>query len=163
MMCLPRAADTDRTVLETTPVDASNGWWIGLVRDRDHETDEIRIRLERWVDDGGSYENPHTWRVRPDFWEEERFTVATFKQRGGRSPPAGLPIDDHLTPLEYTRIRKDDARWVAVVRVDRPYKGECLRLYHWDAADASMRQKWTVGRYWSQLEDLATRHLKPVA
>jgi hypothetical protein len=150
-------------VLKTTTVDNSNGWWTGLVRDRDHETGETRLRLERWVNDGGSYNNPHTWRVRPDFWTAERDAVATLQQRGGRTPPASLPIDDHLTPLEYTRIRKDDVRWVAVVRLDRPYGGECVRLYHWDPADGAVRQKWTVGRHWSQLEDLAGRHLQLVA
>lgn len=163
MMCIPRAADTARTVLKTMPVNASNDWWTGLVRDRDHETGETRLRLERWADNGGSYTNPHTWRVRPDFWEQERAAVATFKQQGGRAPPANLPIDDHLTPLECMRIRKDDVRWVAIVRIDRPYRSECVRLYHWDSVDGSTRQKWTVGRYWSKVEDLATQHLRAVA
>ncbi|QSX00102.2 hypothetical protein [Haloterrigena alkaliphila] len=163
MTCLPYAADLDRTVLDTWTVDDSNDWWTGLVHDRDHDTGERRLRLERWVDNGNSCSNPHTWRVRPDFWEAERDAVATFERRGGRSPPARLPIDNRLTPLEYTCIRKDDTRWVAVVRVDRPYKSPCIRLYHWNPADAALRQKWTVGRHWAELKDLATRQLRPVA
>lgn len=162
MTCPPKAAETARTVLEATPVDASDGWWTGLVRDRVEETGETRLRLERWVDNYGSYQNPHTWRVRPDFWAAERDAVATFQKNGGQSPPGNLPIDQFLTPLEYARIRKDGTRWVAVVRLEGP-KGERVRLYHWDPVDESVRQKWTIGRDWEQLEALATRHLKPVA
>lgn len=145
------------------PVDSSNGWWTGLVRDRDHKTGEIRLRLERWVKNDHSIANPHTWRVRPDYWEDERDAVTAFTSRGGRSPPGDLPINQRLTPMEYTRIRKDDTRWVAVVRVDRPLKGPCVRLYHWNPRDGAVRQKWTIGRDWSQLESLATRHLQAVA
>lgn len=163
MTCLPRAADTDRTVLETVPVGNENGWWTGLVRDRENETGEIRLRIERWVRNDHSIDNPHTWRVRPDFWDDERQAVSQMESRGGHSPPGNLPIDQRLTPLEYIRIRKDDVRWVAVVRVDRPFKGPCIRLYHWNAADESVRQKWTIGRNWNRIESLATRHLKAVA
>lgn len=163
MTCLPRAADTDRTVRETTSVDNSDGWWTGLVRDRDHETGEIRLRLERWVKNSHSIDNPHTWRVRPDFWDAERDAVHRFQSQGGRSPPGDLPIDQHLTPLEYTLVRRDAARWVAVVRVDSPYNGDSTRLYHWDPSDGSVRQKWSIGRNWSKLENLASRHLKQVA
>jgi hypothetical protein len=159
MTCPPRAADSDRTVLETRPVDSSNDWWTGLVRDRDPQTGEHRLRLERWVDNGDRYDNPHTWRVRPDYWGQERTAVQTLEQHNGRAPPADLPIDDRLTPLEYTQVRKDEQRWVAAVRVDRRYKDECLRLYHWDPADESNRQKWTIGRHWHQLEAIATKQL----
>lgn len=100
--------------------------------------------------------------MRPDFWDDERDAVARLESRGGRSPPGNLPINQRLRPLEYMRIRKDDTRWVAVVRVDRPFKGPCVRLYHFDPVERSVRQKWTIGRNWSQLRSLATRHLQAV-
>lgn len=159
----PPAENSGRTVLETTTVDASDEWWTGLVRDREHDTGEIRLRLERWVENDHVLQNPHTWRVRPDFWGDEREAVQQFKRFGGSSPPGMLPIDAHLTPREYDLIRKDDTRWVAVVRVESPYGGDKVRLYHWDASDGSVRQKWTVGRYWSKLANLATRHLQVTA
>lgn len=162
MTCPPRAADTDRTVLQTTTVNANNGWWTGIVQDRDPDG-ETRLQLERWVNNEGEYDNPHTWRVRPDFWNEERATVSRFQQEAGRNGPTNLPIDDYLTPLEAKRVRKDDVRWVEVVRVANSSGYEKVRIYHWDPADGSTRQKWTVGQTWSQLEDLATRHLSSVA
>jgi len=160
MTCLPRAADRTRTVLETTAVDNSNDWWTGLVQDRDPETGERRLRLERWKDNGGTYDNPHTWRVRPDFWGEERAAVDTFRQQGGRPSLTDLPIDDYLTPLEALRVRKDEVRWVEVVRVQYPQGYDKVRIYHWDPDDESTRQKWTVGRNWSQVQDVATRLLE---
>lgn len=159
MTCPPYAVDDDRTVRFTASVDESNGWWTGLVSDQDQETGETRIRLERWVENGSGYQNPHVWRVRPDFWDAERAAVSTFRRRGGRSPPDNLPIDEYLTPLEYSCIRKDDHRWVAIVRLNRPGKGECTRLYHWNVPDAAVRQKWTVNKSWSRLEELATQFL----
>ena len=160
MTCLPRQADTERTVLNAVPVDDSDGWGTGLVRDRDPRTGETRLRLERWKKNGRNYDNPHTWRVRPDFWDEECEAVSNFKRFGGKSPPGDLPIDQYLSPTEYRLVRKDGDRWVAVVRLDRPYNGERIRLYHWNPRDGSVRQKWTIGRDWSELAALASRHLK---
>jgi hypothetical protein len=160
MTFLPRQADTARTVLNAVSVNASNGWWTGLVRDRDPRTGEIRLRLERWKKNGRKYDNPHTWRVRPDFWEEEAKAVSKFKRLGGESPPGDLPIDEYLSPSEYRLIRKNESRWVAVVRVTDQYNNTRLRLYHWNRRDGSVRQKWTVGRDWSELKRLADRHLK---
>lgn len=160
MTCLPRAAEADRTVLETVPVDDSNGWWTGLVRDRDHETGEIRLRMERWVRDPPNHGNPHTWRVRPDFWAEERDAVADFDRQGGTSPLRSLPISDRFDVLAHRRVRKDDVRWVAVVRLNPPHKAPLTRLYHWDPTDGAVRQKWTVGQHWGRLQELATERLE---
>ncbi len=160
MTCPPNEGKSNRTVLNTIPVAVSGDWWTGLVRDRDDKTEEERLRMERWVANKHGYSNPHTWRVRPDYWSAELNAVTQLERRKGQSPPGNLPLDSRLTPLEYVLVRRDETRWVAVVRLDRPYKGECLRLYHWNPADGSVRQKWTVGRDWSQLTDLATRHLK---
>lgn len=163
MTCPPRTVQNGRTVIEAIPVDNSNGWWTGLVVDRDPETGENRHRLERWVENDHGYNNPHTWRVRPDFWADELEAVAALENNRGRSPPGNLPIDQRLTPIEYKLVRTDETRRVAAVRIDRPLKGECIRLYHWDQSDESVRQKWTIGRNWSRLSDLATRHLKTTA
>lgn len=155
----PRDDKRNRTILETVPVDNSNGWWTGLVRDRDDRTGERRLRLERWVENE-SPTNPHTWRVRPEFWNGEREAVAQMKESGGRRPPGDLPIDQRLKPLGYSCVRKNDDRWVAVVRLERPTRGECVRLYHWNPENGAVRQKWTVGRQWSMLTDLASRHVR---
>lgn len=163
MTCLPKEADTDRTVLNTVSVNISDGWWTGLVRDRAPQSGETRLRLERWSKNGRSYDNPHNWRVRRDFWDEECEAVSNFQKFGGDPPPGTLPIDQYLSPIEYRRVRKDEDRWVAVVQIDRPYKSRCTRLYHWDPLDGSVRQKWTIGRDWSQLKNLASRHLKNLA
>jgi hypothetical protein len=45
--------------------------------------------------------------------------------------PASLPLDQRLTAKSYHCVRKDEARWVAVVEVDQPYKSRQTRLYHW--------------------------------
>jgi len=160
MTCPPRESDKSRTVIEAIPVDQSNGWWTGLVIDRDPDTGEIRHRLERWVENDHGYENPHTWRVRPDYWEGEQEAVQMLQDRHGRFPPGNLPINQRLTPVEYWPVRRDEVRRVVAVRLDRPFKGECIRLYHWDQSDESVRQKWTVGREWSRLSDLATHHVE---
>lgn len=159
MICPPREADTTRTVIEAIPVTTSSNWWTGLVHDRDDDSDEERLRLERLVENPGGYDRSHTWRIRPEFWEAERDAVTALDHHRvqGQSLPGDLPIDQHLTPREYVCIRKDDVRWVAPVRIDRPYKGECIRLYHW-TPEGRLRQKWTVGRDWSELESLATRY-----
>jgi len=41
MTCPPKLADLNRTVIEAIPVDRSNGWWTGLVRDRYTPTGEL--------------------------------------------------------------------------------------------------------------------------
>lgn len=162
MTCPPREADRDRTVLEAIPVDRSDRWWTGLVRDRDETTGERRLRLERWVDNGHRYDNPHVWRVRREFWDDETTAVTNLESNGGAQPPGNLPIDQRLSPVSYVRIRRDDRRWVAAVRVDRPLKGECVRLYHWNPGDGTVRQKWTVGRSWSKVQRRASRKLQQV-
>jgi hypothetical protein len=162
MMCLPREIDLDRTVLETTAVQTSENWWTGLVRDRDHETGETRIRLERLVDNQTKIDMPHVWRVRPDFWSAERDAVTTLTQTGGSTVPGDLPIDDWLTPREYIPIRHDDARRVAVVRVEKP-SGRCVRLYHWNAETGAVRQKFTTGQSWNRLVDEANKAVYPTA
>ena len=150
MTCIPREADANREVLKTDPVDDSNGWWTGLVWDRNHDTGEVRIRIERWVENKRGFDNPHTWRIRPDFWEEEHTAVSDLELGKGEVPPDSLPVDNYLTPRRYRLVRKDGVRWVAAVLVERPEKGECVRLYHWDS-DGRVRQKWTVGKHWPEL------------
>jgi len=159
MMCLPRAADLDRTVIEAIPVKQSSGWWTGLVRDRDHETGETRLRLERLVENQRGVDIPHVWRVRPDFWESERDAVNMLMNGGGSAAPSSLPISDRYTPHEYIPIRKDDVRHVAVVRLQKP-SGWCTRLYHWDARDGSVRQKFTTGQPWDDLVSTANTRLR---
>jgi hypothetical protein len=162
MTCLPRAIDLDRTVLETTPVQTSGDWWTGLVRDRDHESGEIRLRLERLVDNQHRVDIPHVWRVRPDFWSTERDAVSLLKQSGGSTAPDNLPISDRYTPREYIPIRNDDVRRVAVVRLEKP-GGQCIRLYHWDPVDGAVRQKFTTGNSWQTLVQKADTELSQVA
>jgi hypothetical protein len=154
MTCLPREGDLDRTVLETMPVQNTGKWWTGVVRDRDHESGEIRIRLERWVDNDHGPDNPHTWRIRPDYWAEEREAVEALEQGRGRAAPSDLSINGRYTPREYIPVRNESARRVAVVRLKKKY-GESVRLYHWDPTNGAVRQKFTTGKYWSDLVKLA--------
>jgi hypothetical protein len=149
--------DARREVLDAIPVDVSDGWWTGIVRDREYETGENRLRLERWTESEGGPERPHVWRVRPDYWADEKEAVDRFQKYGGSSPPGNLPIDQSLTPEESRTVRKDDARWVAVVEVSKPWGNDVTRLYHWDIRDGSTKQKWTVGKSWSTLARKATR------
>jgi len=159
MTCLPRAVDLDRTVIEAVPIKTSSDWWTGLVRDRDHETGDIRLRLERLVQDQSGVKIPHVWRVRPDYWELERDAVAMLESQGGIDDTADLPISDRYDVREYVPIRTDEVRRVVVVRMDKPSSGECIRLYHFDAQDGSVRQKFTTGQPWSELVDVADRRL----
>lgn len=153
-----RVIDLDRTVLETVAVDDSGDWWTGVVRYRPRHGGDSRLRLERYVKDGADVRLAHRWRVRPEFWTDERDAVSQFRKHGGGSPPA-LPISDFFDVREYTEIRNDRARWVGVSRIEGQYGGDKTRLYHWDPADGTTEQKWTVGKHWSQLARLATRML----
>jgi len=158
MACVPHNADMDRTVKAAFPVDTTGNWWTGLVHDYDPTHNQERLRLERWVHDSNGYHCPHTWRIRPEFWPTERNAAQTLDNNPGNgdSPPGSLPISQRLTPQKYTLIRKDDTRWVAAVRISRPYKSDCVRLYHWTPSGKT-RQKWTVGKDWHRISKLATR------
>lgn len=151
MTCLPRAVDRNRTVLETIPVKTSSNWWTGLVRDRDHDTGETRLRLERLVENQSGIRMPHVWRVRPDCWEAERNAVSRLKVSGGLTDTTNLPISDRFTLHEYIPIRNKRKRRVAAVRIEKPSSKEQIRLYHWDPEDGSIRQKFTTGQSWGDL------------
>jgi len=160
-MTHPPLDDTDtRTVLRTTPIDTDGNWWTGLVEDRDARTGERRLRLERWVDNDSGWLNPHTWRVRPDLWGDERGCVTTFQNQGGRAPPEELPIQDPYQAREYLCVRKGAQRWVAVVRVERPQKSDCTRLYHWDGKGETTRQKWTITWNWPEVQTTASARVE---
>lgn len=113
------------------------------------------------VENDGDWQLPHTWRVRPSFWEEECAAVDAIEDDilANDDVPASLPLDQRLTVKSYYCVRKDEARWVAVVEVDHPYKSRQTRLYHW-SPEGRTRQKWTVGKHWSRLRDIATRLLE---
>jgi len=160
MTCPPKQSTSDRTVEEAISVGDSGKWWTGLVLDTDPDSGERRIRLERWVRNGHSHNNPHTWRVRPDYWAEEMAAITSLKQDGGHSPPGDLPIDERYSVSEYLPIRRDDTRRVVAVRLDRPFKSDTLRLYHFDPTTQRVRQKWSVGRDWERISKLATRHVR---
>lgn len=153
---------TDRQIIESTTVDNSNGWWTGVVRDRHPRTGSERVRLERHAPDSDMNRPQHKWRIRPDFWPAERNAVARFERGQGSPAPATLPLHPRLDATRYLEIRRDDHRWVAVVEVDRPKKGLCTRLYHWDASDRSRAQSWTVGEYWTRVTSTAETVLSKV-
>lgn len=157
----PEELDRRRTVLATVTIDHSDGWWTGIVYYRDEETKEKCYRLERLVENDGDWDAPHVWRIRPSFWNAERAAVDAVE--GGMladdEVPANLPLDQRLTPRSYYCVRKDEKRWVAVVEVDQPYKSRKTRLYHW-SPEGRTRQKWTVGKHWSQIRDVTTRLLE---
>ncbi|GAB7095625.1 hypothetical protein JCM30237_27790 [Halolamina litorea] len=153
-----RAVDLNRTVLETVAVDDSGDWWTGVVRYRPRHGSGSRLRLERYVENGGGVQLAHRWRVRSEFWTDERDAVARFRKYGGDSPPA-LPISDFFDVREYTEIRNDRTRWVGVSRIEGQYGRDKARLYHWDPSDRTTEQKWTVGKHWSRLARVATRML----
>ena len=147
-----------RTVLEQTTVSKDDEWWTVVVRDRDPRTGQVRLRLERLVLDATEgWKLVHSWRVRPEFWEEEVRAVARFQNGAGTTSAPPTPTDPDLDVTRYLRVRKDDTRWVAVVRVERPYSYPCTRLYHWHLPEGTTRQKWTVGRDWSRASDIASR------
>ncbi len=149
-----------RTVLERTTVSKDDEWWVAVVRDRAPRTGDIRIRLERLVRDATEgWTLVHSWRVRPEFWREEMRAVARFQNGAGSTSPPSTPTDPDLDVTRYLRVRKDDERWVAVVRVERPYSYPCTRLYQWELPDETTRQKWTVGRDWARASDIATRQV----
>lgn len=158
MMCLPRAVDLNRTVLETTAIETYGDWWMGIVRDRDHKSGETRLRLERLVKNDSGVDMPHVWRVRPDFWQRERGAVSTLKRGGGAPAPETLPISNRFTPREYIDVRCDGKRHVAAVRLQKP-SGQCIRLYHWDPDTDAVRQKFTTGQSWNKLAQVASRKL----
>jgi len=159
MTCPPNLADLNRTVLEATPVDRSNGWWTGLVRDRYAPTGEIRLRLERYPPDNPKNRPEHTWRIRKDFWQTEREAVKIFKRKGGEEPAGVLPISNFYTVKEELPIREDSSRRISLVRIEKNWGRTSDRLYHWDPEDGSVKQKWTVGKQWNRLSNLATREL----
>lgn len=149
-----------RTVISSTTISKSDEWWMGVVRDRDPETGELRVRLERMtLDAEEGWKNIHTWRVRPEFWNAERKAVAKFQRGAGRTPPASTPVDATYTVTRYLKVRKDADRWVAVVELERPWGRPCTRLYHWRMPDETTCQKWTIGTDWTRARDLATRQL----
>lgn len=150
MSTIPTAALDSRTVTETIAIDHSDGWWTGLVRDRLHGHTTERLRLERLVHNPGGWQLQHQWRIRPEFWAHERRAVAQFQRTGGDDAPARLPIDDYLTPLEYTQLRRTETGGeIGIVKLSSTY-GTRTRLYHWDG-DGKTRQRWTVGRHWDRL------------
>lgn len=149
-----------RTVLDSTTITRSNDWWTGIVHDRNPRTGEERLRLERMtLDSTRGWTNIHTWRIRPEYWSEERRAVARFQNGAGTIDTPSLPLHPDLTATRYLRVRKDHDRWVAVVEIERPYNSSCTRLYHWDPDDGTTRQKWTIGRDWTRGQNLATRQL----
>lgn len=149
-----------RTVLDSTTIDRSEQWWTGLVRDRDPDTGEVRVRLERaTLDATDGWTLVHRWRLRPEYWADERTAVERFQAGGGRTDVPATPVDSRFDVTRYLKIRKDDQRWVAVVELDRPYKSPCTRLYHWELPDEARRQSWTIGRNWSKTVLLADRQL----
>lgn len=158
MKCLPRKIDLPRTVLKAVPAHVNDSWWTGIVRDRSHKTGEVRLRLERLVENSDGVTDPHVWRVRPDFWLEEQQAVTTLKHQGGSDVPGDLPIHERYTPREYVPVRHDDTRRVVAVRLDKP-SGRCIRLYHWDADDGTVYQKFTTGQHWDDLTTYANRNL----
>ncbi|GGN25361.1 hypothetical protein [Halarchaeum nitratireducens] len=159
MTCPPKRADLARTVINATAVDESNGWWTGLVRDRVHDTGEVRLRLERYPPNNSKNRPEHTWRVRPEYWDSERDAVEMFEQYGGETPTGVLPIDDFYTVKEHLPIRKEPTRRVSLVRLEKNWGQTVTRLYHWDPRDGATKQKWTIGRNWDHLSTLATRKL----
>lgn len=160
MNCPPTHAELNRTVIDATPVDRSDDWWTGLVCDREHRTGEERLRLERYPPDGSKNRPTHSWRIRPEFWAAEREAVERFARVGGEPPSGALPIDDFYTPREHLPIRRDHTRRVELVLIENQWGQTSTRLYHWDPADGSTTQKWTVGKQWPRLSRLATRALE---
>jgi len=57
-------------------------------------------------------------------------------------------------------IREDGSRRVSLVRIEKKWGQASDRLYHWDPEDDSVKQKWTVGKQWNRLSNLATRELE---
>jgi len=106
MTCPPKLADLNRTVIEAIPVDRSNGWWTGLVRDRYTPTGELRLRLERYPPGNPKNRPEHIWRIRTDFWETEREAVKIFERKGGKKPSGVLPISDFYTVKEGSRFER---------------------------------------------------------
>lgn len=159
MSALPKRANLNRKVIDATAITESDGWWTGIVRDRVHETGETRLRLERHKNNGGRVDTPHTWRLRPEYWADERDAVDRFEKVGGSSPPAGLPVSDYLEVTEYEEIRSEDGKSIAVVEVEKPTRGRSTRLYHF-TSDGTVRQKWTVSKKdWDRVKRRATNSL----
>jgi len=48
----------------------------------------------------------------------------------------------------------------SLVRIEKKWGQASDRLYHWDPEDDSVKQKWTVGKQWNRLSNLATRELE---
>lgn len=147
---------SDREVLEVKTIDKSDEWWMGVVRD-EHETGEIRVRLEReaWNSKNRSWSNVHVWRVRPEFWKDEVDAVKKVEEGLGEKPP-WTPVDETIDVLEYVKVRKDDSRWVAAVEADsHNWWNSKTRLYHWDPNDGTRRQSWTVGKNWHKAKRAA--------
>lgn len=92
MTCPPKRADLDRTVINATPVDQSNGWWTGLVRDRAGKTGEVRLRLERYPPNNQKNRPEHTWRIRTDYWDAEREAIELFDRIGGETQRASSQL-----------------------------------------------------------------------
>jgi len=120
MTCPPKLADLNRTVIEAIPVDRSNGWWTGLVRDRYTPTGELRLRLERYPPGNPKNRPEHIWRIRTDFWETEREAVKIFERKGGKKPSGVLPISDFYTVKEEL---PDSRGWLST-RLSRPHREE---------------------------------------
>lgn len=160
MTCPAKRADLNRTVINATPVDQSNGWWTGIVRDRADKTGETRLRLERYPPDNPKNRPEHTWRIRPDYWDTEREAVEQFDRLGGKKPTDVLPIDDFYTVRKHLPIREERTRRVSVVLIENKWGHTSKRLYHWDPRDDSTKQKWTIGKEWNHLSSLATRKLE---
>jgi hypothetical protein len=150
-----------REILSSTTINQNDGWWVGVVRDRDPRTGTIRIRLERLRNDArAGWKVIHHWRVRPEYWEAECDAVSRFQRGAGTTTPPMTPVHDEVDVLRYLPVRKDEHRWVAVVKVTRPYGSPCTRLYHWEVPSGSLRQKWTICGQWERIRDAATRQQK---
>jgi len=57
----------------------------------------------------------------------------------------------------------DSRGWLSTrlsVRIEKKWGQASDRLYHWDPEDDSVKQKWTVGKQWNRLSNLATRELE---
>jgi len=151
-----------RTVIDSIGYQSS-GWWVGVVHDTVDQTGESRIRLERATQNrGGGWKSNQSWRVHPDYWDAEKTAVEKIKRGGGKTNPRFTPTYPSIKVKRYLKVRKDDQRWVAAVRVYNENRNkEQTRLYHWDVPSDSCLQTWTVGPDWPKVIRLATRHVTP--
>lgn len=163
-------SDEGRTVIDVQTISANGQWWSGIVHDRERTSGEERVRLEmRLCDAVKGWSGKHTWRVRPDYWAEERELVDSFGHReiGGNVP--ANPLDTNCKVNGFRTVRKSDRRWVALVEMSYSC-GYRRRLYHWElpAGERSQpqnwrrRQVWNTNKQWDRTKRVANRWLSKV-